>query len=112
MNSGLIQMFLTFGGGVIGSILTLVGTKYKTSSNNEGIYANKTDELFDRIDKLTDERDDLKEQVMELKTQVSQQSKQLSEQSKIINEMNKQMGQLNRSMGITKENDNDDEISK
>ena len=66
----IIQSFFTFATGFAAALLALKGNIEKANIGNERIYADKTDDLFNRSDKLTDERDDLKGQVLKLQSEV------------------------------------------
>ena len=66
----IVQSVLTFAGGFVAAYWSFKGSVKKASYSNEGIYAEKTGDLFERIDRLTDERDDLKNQVMKLQDEV------------------------------------------
>lgn len=68
------------GGGTVAAVINYVSSKSSDNVKREDVYADHTQELFDRLDKLTDERDELKDQVLE--------------QSKTIDTLNTQIKQL------------------
>lgn len=68
------------GGGTVAALINYASSKSSDSVKREDVYADHTQELFERLDKLTDERDDLKDQVLE--------------QSKTIDTLNDQIRQL------------------
>lgn len=68
------------GGGTIAAVINYASSKSSDSVKREDVYADHTQELFERLDKLTDERDELKDQVLE--------------QSKTIDTLNTQIKQL------------------
>lgn len=68
------------GGGTVAALINYAGSKSSDSVKREDVYADHTQELFDRLDKLTEERDGLKDQVLE--------------QSKTIDTLNTQIKQL------------------
>lgn len=74
-------------GGVVTGVFGVWLQRTKNKGTNESIYADHTQELFDRMDKITRERDDLKDQVIELKGQVGK-------LNGVIDSLNEQMGDL------------------
>lgn len=76
---------------IVGAIITGVFgvwlQRLKNQGSNENIYADHTNDLFERLDRITNERDDLKEQVIELKAQVEK-------LNSVIDSLNEQMGNL------------------
>lgn len=76
---------------IVGAIITGVFgvwlQRLKNQGSNENIYADHTNDLFERLDRITNERDDLKEQVIELKAQVEK-------LNSVIDSLNDQMGNL------------------
>lgn len=68
------------GGGTVAAVINYASSKSSDNVKREDVYADHTQELFDRLDKLTDERDGLKDQVLE--------------QSKTIDTLNDQIKQL------------------
>ncbi|GEO58464.1 hypothetical protein [Companilactobacillus bobalius] len=74
-------------GAVITGIFGVWLQRLKNQGSNEGVYADHTNDLFERLDRITNERDDLKEQVIELKAQVQK-------LNSVIDSLNKQMGSL------------------
>ena len=76
---------------IVGAIITGVFgvwlQRLKNQGSNENIYADHTNDLFERLDRITNERDDLKEQVIELKAQVEK-------LNNVIDSLNEQMGDL------------------
>ncbi|MQS52182.1 hypothetical protein [Companilactobacillus mishanensis] len=88
MNDTFLALLSAVGGGAITGLTGVWGLHVKNRGSNEQVYAEHTDELFDRLDKITSERDDLKEQVIKLTAKVN-------EQTKVIDQLNKQMGELN-----------------
>ena len=70
------------GGGTVAALINYAGSKSSDSVKREDVYADHTQELFDRLDKLTEERDGLKDQVLE--------------QSKTIDTLNNQIKQLRK----------------
>ncbi|WP_369901895.1 hypothetical protein [Lactiplantibacillus plantarum] len=85
----IIQSVLTFAGGFAAAYWSFKGSVKKASFSNEGIYADKTSDLFERIDKLTNERDDLKEQVMKLQGEVKDLTKAVKEMKQEMKERDK-----------------------
>jgi len=75
-------------GGVVTGVFGVWLQRTKNKGTNESVYADHTQELFDRLDKITQERDDLKEQVIKLNNLVQK-------QSNIIDSLNEQVGKLN-----------------
>lgn len=89
-------------GAIVTAILTYLSKRNESRSRNETIYADHTDELFDRIDKLTDERDQSNRQADKLRIKVEAQTetiskleKEVERQSKIIDKLTRQIGELN-----------------
>lgn len=74
-------------GAVITGIFGVWLQRLKNQGSNENVYADHTNDLFERLDRITNERDDLKEQVIELKAQVQK-------LNSVIDSLNKQMGSL------------------
>ncbi|APX72728.1 hypothetical protein M5C72_06375 [Companilactobacillus allii] len=83
-------------GGAVTGIFGVWLQRTKNKGSNESIYADHTQELFDRLDKITQERDDLKEQVIKLNNQVQK-------QSNIIDSLTKQVGNLNEKFDLMEE---------
>ncbi|WP_413627672.1 hypothetical protein R4B61_00275 [Fructilactobacillus vespulae] len=79
---------------IIVAVVTAVGSgtvawitaKNNSTAQKEGIYADHTEKLFDKLDATIDERDELKEQVSQLKIQVS-------ELTKIVERLKEEMGE-------------------
>lgn len=69
-----------------------IGEDQKARVSNEGIYAEHTSELLDRLDKVYGERNKLQQQVTELQLKVD-------EQSRTIDELNHQIGGLSDKIG-------------
>lgn len=72
---------------LVTSGLTYLGIRSQASSSNEGIYADHTKELWEKIDSVSNERDDLKTQVLKLQTQVEN-------AQRTIDALNNQIGEL------------------
>lgn len=96
MNSTVIAIVGAVAGGVVTGFYNVWVQKTKNIGTNEGIYAEHTDSLLDRLDKITGERNDLKEQVIKLNAKID-------EQSKIIDQLTKQMGDLNTKFNTLEE---------
>lgn len=75
------------GGAVITGVFGVWLQRLKNQESNENVYADHTNDLFERLDKITSERDDLKEQVIELKAQVEK-------LNSVIDSLNEQMVNL------------------
>lgn len=93
------------GGGALGGIITAaLGYLSKVNDNqshNEKVYADHTDELFERIDHLTDERDKSNRQVVKLQAKIETQNRTISSlkakvdrQNEVIDKMTQQIGEL------------------
>ena len=96
------QIIVAIISGIIGSAGTVwlqavknKGESDKAKTSNEGIYAEHTSELLDRLDKVISERDDLKAQVMDLRQKVE-------DQSRVINELTTQIQGLRDDMEANK----------
>lgn len=74
-------------GGVVTGVFGVWLQRTKNKGTNESVYAEHTEDLFNRLDKITNERDDLKIQVIELKGQVEK-------LNGVIDSLNEQMGKL------------------
>lgn len=86
-----MQDLLSFFSGIFVAAVTAVGTvktaQAKAKSKIEDVYADHTQELFNRVDKLTTERDDLKAQVIQLQHQVSDLQDKIDSLTKAIHDV-------------------------
>jgi len=76
-------------GGVVTGVFGVWLQRVKNQSSNESVYANHTQDLFERLDKITSERDDLKNQVIELQGQVKTLNAQIKTLNTKFDEFNK-----------------------
>lgn len=90
-------------GGIVTGVFGVWLQRIKNKGTNESIYADHTQELFERLDKITQERDDLKEQVMKLQNQIERQNELINKQNGIIDSLNKQVGELNTKFDLIEE---------
>lgn len=72
------------GGAIVGGFFNVWLQKIKNQGSNEGVYADHTKELLERVDKLTDERDDLKQQVINLQSKIDDQNDTIIEGLNLI----------------------------
>lgn len=89
-------------GGIITASLAYLSNRNDSRSHSETVYADHTDDLFERIDKLTDERDKSNRQAVKLQAKVEAQTvtinkleKEVAEQNRIIDKLTRQIGELN-----------------
>lgn len=94
MNSGLIQTLLTVGGGVIGGIITYLGTKTKASSDTESVYAHSMPDMIAKVQELLEQLESKNGKIAELTAQVEAQSTTIDALTKQVGAMQEKIDKL------------------
>lgn len=82
------------GGAIVGGFFNVWLQHVKNQGGNEKVYAEYSEDMYQRTKKAMDERDDLKQQVIEMRVQISEQSKTIKKQSKVIDGLTAQVEKL------------------
>ncbi|GAQ01456.1 hypothetical protein NBRC111452_1264 [Companilactobacillus farciminis] len=94
MNEIIRIIIYSLGGAIVGGFFNVWLQRVKNQGGNEKVYAEYSEDMFQRTKKAMDERDDLKEQVIELRAQISEQSKTIKKQSKVIDGLTAEVEKL------------------
>lgn len=94
-------------GAIIIAIISGVGgwyaNKSKKVSSTESVYAEHTQDLWDRLDKLSNELNSVTKERNELQIQVEQLRKQIADQSRMIGNLQLEVKNLTNKVGGHKE---------
>lgn len=94
-------------GAIIIAIISGVGgwyaNKSKKVSSTESVYAEHTQDLWDRLDKLSNELNSVTKERNELQIQVEQLRRQIADQSKMIGNLQLEVKNLTNKVGGHKE---------
>lgn len=90
-------------GAIIIAIISGVGgwyaNKSKKVSSTESVYAEHTQDLWDRLDKLSNELNSVTKERNELQIQVEQLRRQIEDQSKMIGNLQSEVKNLTNKIG-------------
>lgn len=103
--NGLFQILFAFGGGVIGSFFTYLGTRTKANTDTESVYAHSMPEMIGKVQELLEQLESKNGKIAELTTQVEA-------QSHTIDALTEQVGKMQGKIDKLTGGQENDEISK